>query len=41
MSYEYGCVVCIHREECKPNPFGICKRFEEEGEDNEQREKGL
>ena len=35
--YEYGCTVCKFREICKPNPFGICKDFEEKEKDNEQR----
>jgi len=34
-SKEYGCVVCKHHATCKPNPFGICKDFEERQKDNE------
>lgn len=36
--FEYGCVVCKNYLKCKPNPFGICKNFEQKGADNEQRE---
>ena len=27
--YKYGCEVCKHHLKCKPNPFGICKEFEQ------------
>lgn len=31
---EYGCTVCKHRDKCDYTPFGICKDYErEENED--------
>lgn len=37
---KYGCEVCKHLVVCEPNPFGICKDYEEEKEEKEgQHEK--
>lgn len=30
MEINYGCVICKHLATCEPNPFGICKEYEEE-----------
>lgn len=35
MSVEYGCVICVCREQCEPNPFGICKNFVEPKPDHD------
>ena len=32
----YGCVICKYAASCEPNPFGICKDFEEEEEKEEE-----
>ena len=39
MAFEtYGCENCKHRENCDPNPFGICKHYAVEGRENENQD---
>lgn len=40
MSNKYNCCeVCVYYTSCEPNPFGVCKDFEEREHKHDERKR--